>query len=351
MPRDVKSSRPSTAQDVADSIGVSRSTVSRVLSGRGIELISEKTRQRVFEAAIELDYSPNPIARALRNHRTHSFGVVVRAINDPFFTQLIDVIGNIAKEHGYDLVFGFASNNPLRAVELADVLDARRCDGVFLIGDLKETVSDHRFIKRMAQDHLVVSLCRGSGILVESTASISTNNYLSTFAALNYLTQLGHRRIALVDGSCLGDIRERMNAYIEFIIQRDGEPHQEYIQSDEGSYLGGYRAAQRLLRTDPLPTAIFATEDVMAVGILKAASEMGYSVPQDLSLIGFGDINVAPFLIPALTTVNQQVEQIGLQAVSLMLDMVRAGAAPDPLPHLLVEPELIIRDSCAPPAR
>jgi len=216
---------------------------------------------------------------------------------------------------------------------------------------LKESPDDHTFLSKMTERYLIVSVCRGSGTLAKDTVSIGSDNRKGTFAALNYLCQLGHRRIGFVDGSRLADIGERKKAYLEFVTSRFGEANNACVQPDENTYRGGYRATKRLLSLPESPTAIFASDDAMAVGVLKAAAEMGYQVPRDLSVIGYDDIKIAAYLQPSLTTVRQPIEGLGRRAVELMLDMVEAKSVPSDMPHVAMEPELIVRDSCAPPSR
>jgi len=344
-------SKSVTIRDVAEQAGVSESTVSRVLSGTKTAVsISQETRQRVLAAAEDLNYEPHPLARALRGKGTHLLGVIVREIDDPFFAQLTKAIGNAAKEEGYDLVLAYAKSDPDEALALSETLDLRHSDGLLLLGDLKESPEDHTFLAKMAKGHRVVSVCRGSKQLVRSTPSVGVDNRKGAFLALNYLAQLGHRRIACVNAGRVGDFRERVEAYCEFMSDRLGESYQEYIQLDENSYEGGYRATERLLSLPSPPSAIFAMDDTMAIGALSAASDMGQVVSKDVSIIGFDDIEIAAYLRPALTTVRQPIENIGKKAVELVLDMIEGKSIPNPLPQLLMEPKLVIRDSCGPPS-
>jgi DNA-binding LacI/PurR family transcriptional regulator len=344
------SNKPITIRDVALQAGVSESTVSRVLSGVETPIpISEETRERVLQAAKELSYRPHPFARALRGKSTNLLGLIVREIDDPFFAQLIEVIGNVAKEEGYDLMLGYAKSDPEEALALSEILDLRHSDGLFLLGDLKESPEDHTFLAKMGENRRMVSVCRGSQELVGNTPSVGVDNRKGAFLALDYLAQLGHHRIAHINADRVGDLWERMEVYCEFMQDRFTESRQEYVQLDENSYEGGYRATQRLLSLPHPPTAIFATDDTMAIGALSAASDMGRLVPRDVSVIGFDDVKIAAYLRPALTTVRQPIEKIGEKAVELLLEMIREGSTPDPLPRLLIEPELVVRDSCAEP--
>jgi len=340
-----------TIRDVATQAGVSESTVSRVLGDVETAIvISEGTRERVQRVARELDYRPHPFARALRGKGTNLLGVIVREIDDPFFAQLIEVISYMAKEEGYDLVLGYAKSDPEEALALTEILDVRHTDGLLLLGDLRESPQDRTFLTKMAKDRRVVSVCRGSQQLVENTSSVGVDNRKGVSMALNYLAHLGHRRIAHINAGRVGDFYERAEAYCEFIREQFGEPCQDYIQFDENSYEGGYRATKALLSLPSPPSAVFAADDTMAIGALSAASDMGFVVASDLSVIGFDDVKIAAHLRPALTTIGQPIEEIGKKAVELLLEVIEADSIRDPLPQFLLDPELVIRDSCGPPS-
>jgi DNA-binding LacI/PurR family transcriptional regulator len=343
--------RSPTIRDVAQQARVSESTVSRVLSNSETAVaISQETRQRVVAVAEALGYQPHPFARALRGKGVNLLGVIVREIDDPFFAQLIEAIGNTAKEQGYDLVLGCAKSDPEEALALSEILDSRHTDGLFLLGDLNEPPEDHSFLIKMGRACPILSVCRGSRELASATPSIAVDSRKGALLALSYLASLGHRRIAHINASRLGDLRERMEVYREFMRDQFGECPQDCLQMEENSYDGGYRAARRLLSLPCPPTAIFATDDTMAVGTLSAAADAGVVVPRDLSVVGFDNIKIAAYLRPALTTVCQPIEIIASQAVDMLVKMVKGDTTSDPLAQVLIEPELIVRDSCAPPS-
>lgn len=346
----MSSGRPVTIHDVAILAGVSESTVSRVVSGADTPItISEETRERVLQAARELAYRPHPSARALRGKGTNLLGLIVREIDDPFFSQLIEAIGNVAKENSYDLVLGYAKSDPQEALALSEILDLRYCDGLFLLGDLQESPQDQSFLAKLATNYTLVPLCRGSGELIGDSPSVSVDNRKGARLALEYLDHLGHERIAFIGAGRLGDLHERQEAYLAFRQQKSREPIEGYVQVAENSMAGGYRAMAALLSLPQPPSAVFAADDTMAIGALKAAADRHWAVPADVSVVGFDDVKIAAYLHPALTTVHQPIEQIGRKAVELLLAMVRAKEVPAPAPHLLIEPELVVRDSCAPP--
>jgi len=340
-----------TIRDVAKKAGVSQSTVSRVLNSSKTQIpISEETRQRVQKIVDELGYRPHPGARSLSGTKTGLLGVIMRDIDDPFFAVLIDVISHFAKEQGYELVLGNAKGDPEKAIALRDrMLDPRHCDGLLLCGDLRESLEDQSFLAHMGRDHRLVSVARGSTHLVQGMAAVSIDNNKGALIALDYLFQLGHRRIACQDVGRVGDIRERLEVYKAFMQERlDGIPA-GYIQAAQNDCGGGYESTRRLLSLPVPPTAIFAMDDMMAIGALGAAADLGWAVPKDLSIVGFDDINVSAFIRPALTTVRQPIEELGRKAVELLLTMIASETSCDPCYQLVLEPELIIRESCAPP--
>jgi DNA-binding LacI/PurR family transcriptional regulator len=339
--------------DVARRADVSESTVSRVLSGTKTSVtISDRTRERVLAVVDELSYQPHPFARALRGKRVNLIGLIAREIDDPFFAQLIEVISAEAKARGFDLVLGFAKSDPEEALALSEVLDLRQSDGLLLLGDLNETPGDRELLERMGRDRRTVSVCRGSDSLVGDTAWVDVDNRRGAFLVLDHLVGLGHGRIGLVTSGRVGDLAERVDAYTEFVSDRLGEVCADLIQRGENDFGGGYRAATRLLELPEPPTAIWAEDDMMALGALAAACDLGLCVPDDVSIAGYDDVRVAEYVRPSLTTVRQPIEELGARAIEILVDLIRAEEAVGPLPQVLLEPELVVRDSTArPPER
>jgi DNA-binding LacI/PurR family transcriptional regulator len=339
-------------RDVAERAGVSQSTVSRVLSGSKTQIpISDETRERVERIAQEIGYRPHPGARSLSGNRTGLIGLIVREINDPFFAELIDVVSRVAKEQDYDLVLGNAKRDPGNALVLRDrMLDLRFCDGLLLCGDLRESSEDRTFLTNMGGEHPLVSVSRGSKQLVRSTPSVDIDNRKGVLLALEHLTELGHRRIACLNAGRVGDLWERLETYTEFMEERlDGVPEGCVVPA-ENSFQGGYEAAEQLLSLPDPPTALFGNDDVMAVGALSAAVDTGCPVPERLSIVGFDDIDLSACVRPALTTIRQPVEEIGRRAVELLLETIDGQIRSDTCPRILIEPKLVVRQSCGLPA-
>ncbi|MBW7883013.1 MAG: LacI family DNA-binding transcriptional regulator [Caldilineaceae bacterium] len=343
-------SKPCTIRDVARKAGVSESTVSRVLNGKDTAIaISAQTRKCVMAAAKDLGYRPHPGARVLRGNSTGLIGIIVREVNDPFFAELIDVITGQAQRRDYGIILGYAKNDPAQALTLTNVLDLRLCDGLLLLGDLSETEQRDDLPKQLSRHAKLVMVCRGSGALLGSLPSVGVDNHEGGRVVMSYLESLGHRRIGLISAGRAGDFHERLLAYEQYRIeQRDVIP-QGYIQIDDNSHEGGYRAMLRELSLSQPPTAIWCADDTMAVGAMAAAKDRGYDVPGDISIVGFDDTKIAAYLRPALTTVRQPLGEIGRKAVELLLKVVSGAVIGENEGRLLVKPQLIVRNSCMPP--
>jgi LacI family transcriptional regulator len=339
-----------TIRDVAEQAGVSQSTVSRVLSGSVTQIaISDKTRDRVHEVAQSLGYRPHPGARALSGKSTGLLGVIVRELDDPFFAKLTEVVSNVAKDKGYDLVLGNAKRDPKNALALRDrMLDLGYCDGILLCGDLRESSEDEIYLSRIGHNHQVVSVACGRGLLTYDIPSVGVDNHKGILLALDHLATLGHRRIACLDAGRGGDLSERLRAYEQYMRENFGEVPEGYVRQADNTCGGGYEAAVQLLSMDFPPTAIFAMDDMMAFGALAAALDLGWAVPQEISIVGFDDVDPSAYIRPALTTIRQPMQQIGQQAVELLLSVIGDEVTADPLPRLFLEPSLILRQSCGP---
>jgi DNA-binding LacI/PurR family transcriptional regulator len=337
---------PVTMQDIARATDLSQSTVSRILNrSPTVVPIAEATRERVLAAAKELGYRPNPLARGLRGASTMLLGVIVRDITDTFFTGAIEAATVEASRRGYNLVLGHAHARADEAIALWGVLEARHCDAILLLGDMRD---QPRLIEDLAGDSLpVVALWQGSTPM--DIPSVTVDNRAGIHAVLDHLTDLGHRRIAFVGGRLLGDIKERQEAYVDYLTDRGDPPPDGYVQHGLNEPGAGAAALERLLdRPDP-PTAVVASTDVLALGLLHAADERGLRVPDDLSITGFDDIAMAAFSVPALTTVRMPVREMVEKGIQMALSEIGQSddseQTDDTEPPPMFEPALVVRDS------
>lgn len=328
-------------KQLAEIAGVSQTTVSRVLNGvAGSIPIARETQERVLQAARDFGYRPNPFARGLRGGQTGTIGLVVREAFDPFFSQLISFIGDEARKRDYAVVMGSAESQARNATELAWAFDTYHCDGMLLVGDLRDDST--AVVHASSHGRPTVALCVGRRL--ESVPSINTNNTLGVELAMDHLTQLGHRRIGIIH-AWVGDHTERLEAYLRYMRQRSYSVPSEYIQPAGHNPQGGYAAASDLLRRSERPSAVFAANDMLAIGALKAAYDLGIRVPDELSIVGFDDMPFAEFVAPSLSTVRQPVNAMAALAVESLRKLISGDGAPQAGGSHILDPTLVVRQS------
>jgi DNA-binding LacI/PurR family transcriptional regulator len=330
-----------TMRDIAEATGVSQSTVSRVLSGTPTAVpIAEATRRRVTETADRLGYRPNPLARGLRGAPTMLLGVIVRDITDPFFAGAIEAASMEANRRGYNVVLGHAHQSADEAVALWGILEARHCDAILFLGDLRDRPE---LVEELKDTRIPVAAlwhgARGSGI-----PTVSVDNEAGVGSVVDHLVGLGHRRIAFAGPKRLGDIAEREAAYASSLRRHGLAERPEYVRDVANDFVGGAAALDALMDLPQPPTAIVAPTDVLAMGMLHAAHRRGLRVPDDVSVSGFDDIAVAAVSVPALTTVRMPTEAM----IERAIDLVFGSRAVAIDAHPVIQPELVVRASTGP---
>ena len=334
--------RPVTMRDIARDAGVAQSTVSRVLSGSSTAVpVTAETRERELDAARRLGFTPNPMARALRGARTMLLGAVVRDITDPFFAVAIEALATEARSRGYTIVLGSAHGRAREAVELAAVLEARPCDALVLLGD----VSDQpRLIEDLRAVHVpTIGLWQGSSLDLQA---VNVDNTDGVEQALEHLRSLGHERIAFLAGRRLGDIEERTLAYQRWMRRNGLSISRGYLQHGPNEPEAGERALDALLGLRRPPTALVASTDNLAVGVLHGAHLRGIHIPRNLSVVGFDDIPLAAHLVPGLTTVRMPIREMVAAALDLVL---QPSSDAQTTPTDRFQPRLVTRFSTARP--
>lgn len=336
-----RSGNTPTMRDIAEATGVSQSTVSRVLSGTPTAVpIAEATRKRVMQTAQQLGYRPNPLARGLRGAPTMLIGVIVRDITDPFFASAIEAASLEANKRGYNVVLGHAQQSADEAEALTGILEARHCDALLFLGDLRDRPG---LIEELQNCSIpVVAMWHGSR--EAGIPTVSVDNRSGTMAVVDHLVALGHQRIAFAGPQRLGDITEREDAFVAAINGHGLDLPSEYRQEAPNTYRGGAEALDRLMGLEAPPSAIVAPTDVIAIGMLHAAQLRGLAVPDDISIAGFDDILEAAYAVPALTTVRMPTAAMVLAAVDLAI------GAEEVLGdfHPMLEPNLVVRASTGP---
>jgi LacI family transcriptional regulator len=337
------SPRKPTIYDVARLAGVSTATVSRLLNGTG--QIAPKTRLAIEAAVNELGYQPNRIARSLATSSTETIALLLPEITNPFYGALVAGIEQRTLELGYTMLLCTTDDDPAREEMYLNLLRSKQVDGALADGLV---LPPDRIAEFVADGFPIVCLDRD----VDSTAVplVQVDNKLGGRMATEHLLELGHRRIAHVAGTPgMRIVDERNEGYREALRTAglDADPRLQAVGGFNEE--GGYEACRSLFSRRPYPTAVFAANDLSAVGVLEAIAESGLHVPDDVSVVGFDDLRLAAYTSPPLTTIHQPAREIGARATSLLFDLTR-GKKLRRVRHLL-QPELVIRRSTAPPRR
>lgn len=332
--------RTVTMQDIARVSGVSQSTVSRVLNDSITSVpIAADTRQRVIEVAERLGYRPNPLARGLRGAKTMLLGLIVRDIADLFFTTAVEAVSLSARERSYNVVLGSAHSRADEAIALRAVLETRHCDGIVLLGDVRD---QPRLLDDLAASNVpVVALWQGTAL--DGVATINIDNRGGIASAIDHLAGLGHRRFGFIGGYPHGDIRERRAAFIEHLTALDIPPLEDHVHAGHNNPGSGADAFRNLIGMADPPTAIVTATDQMAIGALHAAHALGVSVPGQVSVVGFDDIPLAQYTAPPLTSVHQPMGEMAELAVSLVIDSPKSAGV-----HRVFPTTLSLRSTTGP---
>ncbi len=333
-------------KQIAQMAGVSLGTVSHVINNSA--RVREPLRRRVLNAVDALRYQPSALARGLRRDKTNMIGMVIPDVTNPFFPAVVRGAEDMAFANGYRLILCNTDNNHAKELEHLHQLRTYLPAGLIIIpasfGKLSEEVESFR-----RSGAAVVFLDRTPRQWKGD--SITVSNEDGALRAVQYLIQLGHRRIACITGPLhLTNAQERLAGYKRALKVAALPFHDEYLRKSTFDRVGGYAESLELLRVRSRPTAIFAQNDLMAMGALLAIRELNLRCPQDVSVIGFDDLDVTELMVPPLASVHQPGYQMGATAVQMLLDRVNlAEVRAGPGLHRVLETELRIRESVAPP--
>jgi LacI family transcriptional regulator len=330
-----------TIYDVARESGVSYSTVSRVLNG--FEFVKDGTRQKVLEAAEKLGYVANLQARSLAGGRSSVIGVLVPGIDNSYITEIVAGIDDELAKANFNLMLHTTHRHSGKEAQYVNMIANGMSDGILLVVPLAieaylSSLRDRQFPYVLIDQHDSLG----------KSAEIVTTNRQGAYEAVSYLIELGHRRIAFITGLMeLYSTYERLAGYKDALADHNIPVIEDYIVEGDFWEKEAYIATNKLLSLDPLPTAIFASNDLTALGAMVSIREHGLSIPEDISIIGFDDIPQAAYVHPTLTTVRQPLVQMGRAAVNLLLETLDNSDLPPR--QVMLDTELIIRDSCQPP--
>lgn len=319
--------------DVAKKSGLSVVTVSRVLNGA--ESVREKNRQKVLDAIKELDYRPNAAARSLARGKTGIVGLIVTTLQDSFFDAVVKELNEVLALHGYFLAVSVSTG--IESDEAHYLIQEDRVDGLILLSPMEE-------------DNYIVELKRRNipYVLIDNQKpendafSVTIDNYKGGYVATKHLLDQGHTSIAHLSGhNMFRSTRERRSGFLQALEEKNLAPFEMVTGEFEIDF--GYDICRKWLRDGRLPSAVFAGDDNIALGVANALMEAGIRVPDQVAIVGYDDQHISSKLRPHLTTIRQPADRIGLAAADMLLKRMdgtmKRGA------NVRIDPELIVRES------
>ena len=329
-----------TIADVAKEAGVSMMTVSRAINDKGE--ISETTKQRILEIAKQMGYRPSGLARGLVTQRTTTVGLVVPDIANPFFSQIARGVEDVAYANGYNLFLLNTIEDVDRECAALDSLWEKQVDGLILCSSRLQQES---LVERLRQFRYVVLVNRILQSAVDGVCTINVDDTAGACQAMDYLLESGRETIAFIAGPQQSLSGQQRLAGYQQSLRNHGRPvPAQLVAHCEPDTEGGYGAAMTLLAAHPQVTAVFAFNDLVAVGVLQACKELGRRVPQDIAIIGSDDIPLASLVTPSLTTLRVAKRHLGTTAMSTLLHLIKQNSLP-PAADQTIHPQLILRDS------
>ena len=332
----------SNIKDIAKKLGISAAAVSKALNNR--KDISEKLKRKVRETARELDYTPNSIAKRLVTNKSNTIGVFIFSRQEHTFSNDLGLqfLGGILEEantNDYDIVLFSTDSDLLNEKSYIELCKERRAEGAIFTG----LRLDDPHIKKIKNSTFPISII-DTYIEGENVNFVGTDNKLGVRLALDYLWKLGHHKIAMINGHKYAQVsRDRLDAYRDYLEERENYDERLVFTGDftEDS---GYQCAEKIMKLEKPPTAIFIASDLMALGAMRAFKKNGFNLPADMSIVGFDNIPMADYSMPRLTTVGQDAIAMGEWSVRLILNKLKKE---EPQKKYLLKPKLIIRDSCS----
>lgn len=341
-------SKTVSIQDIAQAAGVSHTTVSRAL--RDSRLISSDVRGHIQQLARNMGYTPNAVAQSLRGQRTNTIGLVVTTIADPFVGRVVRGIENIAQKFNLSLFLSVSDNNPDREVTIIENFHRRRVDGVIVAAAKIDSAREHHLARLNVPIVLINQQAESD---LDCLHSVSVDDYNGACKAVEHLIQLGHRAVGYLGAANRPrSNRIRLNAYQDALTNAGIDINDAWVQiappdrryhSDD--VIDGKAMLPCLVSAGV--SAVFCYNDMVAIGAMLACRELGISIPNGLSIVGFDDVETAQYVTPPLTTVHQPKLRLGELAMEMLLDLITGAPVQD---HIFPT-ELVIRASTAPPIR
>ena len=330
-----------TIKDIANRAGVSVATVSYVINKS--RFVSPELTARVEEAIDQLGYSPNAVARSLRQNRTKMIGLIVPDNSNPFFAEIAKGVEDAGFEAGYSVILCNSNASIDREMVYLDLLRSNRVEGIIFIATTTHVEQVRSFVR--AKIPAVIFYRDVPDIDVDT---IRIDNFKAGYTATRHLIDLGHREIACIrPASDETPSAQRVEGFKRAMEESGLAWQPELMPHGDNRVSSGKSAVQDLVSSRRNFSAIFSTNDAMAIGAMRALREIGYYIPQDVSVVGVDDIILASYSEPPLTTIAQPKYEAGCQAVEFLVERIEGGYNQGPR-KILLETQLIVRESTAP---
>ena len=326
-----------TIYDVATKLGVSTATVSRVINGTG--RVSEETRNKVKTMISELGYQPNQIARTLTTKKSKLIGLIIADITNPFYPALARGVQDVCNAAGYDLLLCNTDEKSSQVQRYVFNLCQKQVDGIILQVFTPKDLETIEAIKKAGIEVVIISQINNT-----SLTAIYTNETEGAYLATRHLIDIGHQRIAFLIGAKKSSISgSRLKGYKKALTEAGIVINEQYILYGDFNQTGGEQMAQDILKVKPQPTAIFAANDLIALGVIQYFEECHIRIPNDYALVGFDDIDLARLIRPKLTTIANPKYELGQTAAQQLILRIEDPAKPNS--HIVLNTRLVLRDS------
>jgi len=327
-----------TIKDVAKKAKVSTTTVSHVLNGT--RFVSKSSKESVLKSVAELNYTPSAVARSLKVKKTKSLGMLITTANNPFYAELIKAVEKNCYTLGYNLVICNTDGDPEKTNSYLKILAQRSIDGILLMC----TEYNHGLFKTLMAQQNLPMVVMDWGPTSDNLDRIQDNSFLGGYMATQHLIDYGHSDIAYIGGPSekLPAI-QRFEGFKKAMLEANLILNEKWIVQSNFECEGGKHAIREILAQDKTPSAVFISNDMMALGAICEIQQLGIKVPEQISIIGYDNISFSAYFSPPLTTINQPKDQLATLAVNALLERIQ-----DPSKEgrtLLIEPDLVIRSS------
>lgn len=329
-----------TISDIARMANVSKATVSRVINNKP-EGVGKETRDNVLRIIEECGFQPSMIARGLVTNKTKSLGLIITDIANSFFPLLVRGVEDYAKKFGYSIFLCNSDNSPKKEKEYIRAFIEKNVDGVILSSSMTETSFHHKILKSKNIPLVLLDRCVDGS---DYDACVFLDNVKGAYLAVNYLIDNGHKNIAFISGTKTAIISlNRLKGYKKALEDRNIKVNEDIIVDGDWQIDSGYKRTMELLDQGKEFTAIFAGNDLMAVGAVKALKSRNIKIPEEVEIIGFDNIDLSWIIEPQLSTVGQPAYKMGAKGAQQLINLIEGKKILNK--SIILEPELILRET------